>query len=193
MKQLTVITGNLKKLNEIAAILGASDADLVLKHQKIDLPEYQGDLEYIVREKAKAASKLVDGPVLVEDTSLSIDALGGLPGPYIKWFVEKMGPRGLYRMLTDWPDNRGATAICMMALQEGADGPVQVFRGAIKGRIVEPRGDNQFGWDPVFQPEGHQLTFAEMDVAVKNGISHRSRCLAALREYLIGLKEEKST
>ena len=185
-----------------------------LKHQKIDLPEYQGDLEYIVREKAKAASKLVDGPVLVEDTSLrytfeyflfslydsnsvplflcSIDALGGLPGPYIKWFVEKMGPRGLYRMLTDWPDNRGATAICMMALQEGADGPVQVFRGDIKGSIVSPRGDNQFGWDPVFQPEGHQLTFAEMDVAVKNGISHRSRCLAALREYLIGLKE-KST
>ncbi len=189
-----------------------------LKHQKIDLPEYQGDLEYIVREKAKAASKLVDGPVLVEDTSLrytfeyflfslydsnsvplflcSIDALGGLPGPYIKWFVEKMGPRGLYRMLTDWPDNKAATAICMMALQEGADGPVQVFRGAIKGSIVSPRGDNQFGWDPVFQPEGHQLTFAEMDVAVKNGISHRSRCLAALREYLIGLKEgkgEKST
>lgn len=129
--------------------------------------------------------------MLVEDTSLAINALGGLPGPYIKWFVEKVGPSGLHRMISDWPD-KSATAICMMGLQERADGPVKIFKGTIKGSIVAPQGDNQFGWDPVFQPEGYQQTFAQMDVKVKNTISHRYQCLAALQEYLIGLKEGKS-
>jgi len=188
MRKLTVITGNLKKLSEIINIVGA-ETTFEIVHQKIDLPEYQGDLEFIVREKCRHAAKLVEGPVLVEDTSLSIDALNGLPGPYIKWFVDKIGPNGIHRMIKDW-SNKSATAICMMALCEGVEGPIRIFKGEIKGSIVEPRGDNQFGWDPCFQPEGYEQTFAEMDISVKNRISHRFNSLTSLREYLINLKTQ---
>lgn len=66
---------------------------------KVDLPEYQGEIEEISREKCRVATKQIEGPVLVEDTSLCFDALGGLPGPYIKWFLEKLKPEGLHKML----------------------------------------------------------------------------------------------
>ncbi|KAI2799658.1 hypothetical protein BLOT_011564 [Blomia tropicalis] len=186
MKKLTVITGNIKKLNEIVSIVG-TDSPFEIVHRKIDLPEYQGDLNFIVTEKCKHAARIVDGPVLVEDTSLNIEALGGLPGPYIKWFVDKLGPNGIHRMISDWTD-KTATAICMIAYSEAAEKPIQVFKGICKGTIVKPRGDNQFGWDPCFQPDGFDQTFAEMDVKVKNEMSHRFNSLKALREYLIQLK-----
>lgn len=69
MKRLTIITGNLAKLKEIVDIIG-DNVPFEIIHQNIDLPEYQGDIDFIVSEKCKAAAKIVDGPVLVEDTSL---------------------------------------------------------------------------------------------------------------------------
>lgn len=114
----------------------------------------------------------------------SIDVLGGLPGPYIKWFVEKIGPQGIYRMIKDWND-KNATAICMIAFCEKADCPIQVFKGTVRGNIVQPKGNNLFGWDPCFRPEGYDQTFAEMDSSIKNKISHRFNALNSLREYLI--------
>ena len=76
----------------------------------------------------------------------------------------------------------------MIAYSEAAEKPIQVFKGICKGTIVKSRGDNQFGWDPCFQPDGFDQTFAEMDVKVKNEMSHRFNSLKALREYLIQLK-----
>lgn len=70
-----------------------------LTSAKVDLPEYQGEMEDISREKCRIAVNQIKGPVLVEDTCLCFDALGGLPGPYIKWFLEKLKPEGLYKML----------------------------------------------------------------------------------------------
>ena len=61
----------------------------------VDLPEYQGDPEYVAREKCKLAAKEIKGPCLTEDTSLCFNALGGMPGPYIKWFLSKLGPEGI--------------------------------------------------------------------------------------------------
>lgn len=97
-----------------------------------------------------------------------------------------MGPSGIHRMISDWED-KSATAICMMALCESANSPIQIFKGDIKGSIVSPRGDNKFGWDPCFQPDGYEQTFSEMDDSLKNQISHRFHSLKALREYLINL------
>jgi inosine triphosphate pyrophosphatase len=58
----------------------------------------------------------------------------------------------------------------------------------VPGKIVEPRGSRDFGWDPVFQPEGHELTYAELDKSVKNEISHRSKAIEKLKEYLCSKK-----
>jgi inosine triphosphate pyrophosphatase len=66
-------------------------------NKKIDLPEYQGTPEVVCREKCKEAAKLVGGPVIVEDTCLCFNALNGLPGPYIKWFLDALKPDGLYK------------------------------------------------------------------------------------------------
>merc|ERR1712146_73382 len=92
--------------------------------------------------------------------------LGGMPGPYIKYFVETIGPSGLHRMLAGTDDKR-AEARCSMALCR-PDGEMRVFVGRCEGRIVEPLGPKAFGFDPCFEPAGHSETYAEMAAELKN-------------------------
>uniref|UniRef100_A0A2K6GP71 Inosine triphosphate pyrophosphatase n=1 Tax=Propithecus coquereli TaxID=379532 RepID=A0A2K6GP71_PROCO len=126
----------------------------------------------------------VKGPVLVEDTCLCFNALKGLPGPYIKWFLEKLKPEGLHQLLAGHED-KSAYALCTFALSTGDPSePVHLFRGRTSGQIVVPRGSRDFGWDPCFQPDGYEQTYAEMPKAEKNAISHRFRALRKLQEYL---------
>ncbi|KAJ1368340.1 hap1 transcriptional regulatory prottein [Parelaphostrongylus tenuis] len=134
-------------------------------------------------EKARAAVEYVDGPILVEDTSLCFNALGGLPGVYIKWFLKKLGPSGLYQMLAGF-DDKSAYAQCIFAFTEGKGQPVHIFRGRCPGHIVPPRGSNDFGWDPCFQPQGFLETFAEMNKETKNKISHRAKALELVKRFL---------
>lgn len=151
--------------------------------QKIDLPEYQGEPDEISIQKCKEAARQVQGPVLVEDTCLCFNALGGLPGPYIKWFLEKLKPEGLHQLLAGFED-KSAYALCTFALSTGDPSqPVLLFRGQTSGQIVMPRGSRDFGWDPCFQPDGYEQTYAEMPKAEKNTISHRFRALLKLQEY----------
>jgi len=118
--------------------------------------------------------------VLVEDTSLCFDALGGLPGPYIKWFLDKTGHAGLNNLLAAYAD-KGAYAQCIFGFCAGPGAPPLLFRGRTLGTIVPARGPHAFGWDPVFAPaEGGGATYAEMPAAAKHAISHRGRALAAL-------------
>jgi len=119
----------------------------------------------------------------VEDTCLCFNALGGLPGPYIKWFLKALQPSGLHRMLSSWED-KSAYALCTFAFSPGGENDeVVLFEGRTDGTIVSPRGPPDFGWDPCFQPLGYEHTYAEMDKAVKNTISHRRRALNRLREH----------
>ena len=93
------------------------------------------------------------------------------------------GPDGLPRLIADW-DDKSAYALCMFGYCEGGDGDeVKVFEGRSDGTIVSPRGSRDFGWDPVFQPDGFNLTYAEMDKAVKNTISHRGRALQKVKAF----------
>ena len=127
----------------------------------------------------------ISGPVIVEDTSLCFNALGGLPGVYIKWFLKNLGPDGLPRLIADWED-KSAYACCMFGFSEGEGKEVMVFEGRTNGEIVNPpRGKRDFGWDPVFQPEGYQLTYAELESEVKNSISHRGKALEKLKEHFM--------
>lgn len=200
-KPITFVTGNAKKLEELIAILGPNFPRTIVS-KKVDLPELQGEIEEIAIKKCKEAARQVDGPVLIEDTSLCFNALEGLPGPYIKWFLEKLQPEGLHRLLNGWED-KSARAICTFAYCEGNGAQPKIFQGITEGNIVEPRGSRDFGWyvevqdegktlvlneyiyrDPVFQPTGYDQTYAEIAKAEKNKISHRYKALDLLRKFV---------
>lgn len=189
MPVLTFVTGNKKKLEEVRYILSSSNNKNLpfdITNQKIDLPELQGDDPVeIAKEKCKIAAEQVQGPCFTEDTSLCFHAMNGLPGPYIKWFLEKCGHDGLNKMLIGFNDNT-AYAQTVFAFTLGPGYPVAVFDGRTEGKIVPPRGSLDFGWDPIFEPlEGSgNKTYAEMTKDEKNAISHRSRSLAKLSAYL---------
>lgn len=173
---LRFITGNAKKLAEVLAILG-DDFPLRVVPQSVDLPELQGEPADVARAKCRLAAARVRGPVIVEDTSLCFNALGGLPGVYVKWFLEKTGHEGLNNLLAAYAD-KSAYAQCVFAFAEGADDEPRVFVGRTDGRIVPARGDPAgFGWDPIFETTnpvtGAAETYAEMAPAVKNTLSHR--------------------
>ncbi|KAL8755426.1 MAG: hypothetical protein Q9199_003649 [Rusavskia elegans] len=176
--ELNFITGNSNKLAEVQAILG----DIVpLRSRSLDLVEIQGTIEDISKDKCRRAADLVGGPVLVEDTCLAFTALKGLPGPYIKWFLQALGHDGLNNLLAAYED-RSAEAICTFAYCAGPDNEPLIFEGRVLGKIVPARGPLDFGWDPIFEYMGE--TYAEMEKVKKNGLSHRFLALAKLRDWL---------
>ncbi|KAK9480365.1 inosine triphosphate pyrophosphatase-like protein [Lipomyces japonicus] len=176
---ITFVTGNANKLKEVQAIM----AGVELTNQSLDLEEIQGSILEIAESKAKTAAAIIKGPVLVEDTALSFTAYGGLPGPYIKWFMQNVGHEGLNKMLAAF-DDKSAQAICTFAFTEGPGQPVKIFQGVQDGTIVEARGPVGFGWDPTFLPTGYDQTYAEMPKSLKNTISHRYKALQLLKQYL---------
>ncbi|KAB5564870.1 hypothetical protein DKX38_004924 [Salix brachista] len=194
-RPVTFVTGNAKKLEEVRAILGQA---VPFQSLKLDLPELQGEPEEISKEKARLAAVEVKGPVLVEDTCLCFNALKGLPGtndlawPYIvertiinscsKWFLQKIGHEGLNNLLMAYED-KSAYALCAFSFALGPDAEPITFLGKTLGKIVAARGPNDFGWDPIFQPEGYEQTYAEMPKDEKNKISHRSKALDLVKSH----------
>ncbi|KAH0470291.1 hypothetical protein IEQ34_000014 [Dendrobium chrysotoxum] len=189
-RPVTFVTGNAKKLEEVRAILGNS---IPFQSLRLDLPELQGEPEEISKGKARLAATEVNGPVLVEDTCLCFNALNGLPGPYmyvlgtstvtsLKWFLEKIGHEGLNNLLMAYED-KSAYAACVFSLALGPNTDPLTFVGKTMGKIVPARGPKDFGWDPIFQPNGYELTYAEMPKEEKNKISHRSKALALVKSH----------
>lgn len=105
-----------------------------------------------------------------------------LAGPYIKWFLEKLQPEGLYKLLDGWED-KSAEAVCTFAYTDNENEKVILFQGRTEGDIVFPRGSRDFGWDPIFQPKNYDKTYAELDKEEKNKISHRYKALDKLRQH----------
>lgn len=189
---ITFVTSNANKLREVSQILSAAtDSEtpaFKFVSRKIDLPELQGEPEQIATQKCAMAVEHINGPTLVEDTCLCFNALGGLPGPYIKWFLDKLGHTGLNTLLTGF-DDKSAYALCTFAYASGErnDAPI-VFSARTDGNIVLPRQlDTRaaFGWDAVFQPHGHDQTYAQMSSTLKNSLSHRYKALALVRAHLL--------
>lgn len=155
-----------------------------LVHLRIDIPEIQElDMRAIIEAKLNEARKVCKGELVVEDTSLCLSCLNDLPGPLIKWFVQSIGVEGLYDLVCKYGNNnaRAYTTVGYMAV----DGKTQFFIGEVHGIIVAPRGDNGFGWDQIFVPQGHEKTFAEMPIEEKNAFSSRARAFEALASYVI--------
>ena len=185
-KIINFVSGNKNKLKELNQIINTHIKDIEVKQLDIDLPELQGTPEDIVRGKLKLAlekSKNLDGPVLVEDTSLCFNAYNGLPGAYIKYFLKAIKPEGLYKMACVF-DDHSAYAQSIYGLQKNEKEEPKLFIGKTDGEIVSPRGDNNFGWDPCFKPSCSKKTFAEMDDNEKNKISHRGKSSKAMIDWL---------
>ena len=150
------VTGNPHKAKYFNKMVGLS-----LQHKKFDVDEIQSlDSVEIIKHKAKQAYKLAKCPVIIEDTKLTFNALGRLPGPFIKWFQQESGEEGLCRLLDGYND-RSTIAGAAMAYYDGMK--LEVFESELRGKIVQnPIGDNGFGWNVIFKPEGANVTLGQM-------------------------------
>lgn len=178
MKQVTFITGNQAKADYLAKYLGCPVA-----HKKVDQDELQSlDLRKIVEHKVKQAYEALKTPVLVEDVALEFTALGRLPGPFIKFFLEEMSEDDICALLNG--KDRGAIARCTFGYYDGQQ--LEFFEGSLKGTIAEtPRGEGGFGWDRLFIPEGYTVTRAEMSEADDRKTYLTIKPFAALKAFLL--------
>jgi len=177
MKKITFITGNDGKAAELSRLLG-----IPLNHRKIDIDEIQElDLEKLIKHKALLAFDKVKSPILVEDTSLTFEALGKIPGPFIKWFLKEIGNIGLCRMLNSF-DSRKAIFTTMFAYYDGKE--LKIFRKSTSGSIANvPRGNNGFGWDALFIPKGSTKTRGEMTHAEQDFYTARKPLIPELKVF----------
>lgn len=166
---LRFATSNTAKLREARTLL-----PVTVEALEIDFEEIQAaSIAPISLSKLEQARRQVDGPVFVEDVALGFDALGGFPGPYIRWLLAASGGQGLGRIAAGLED-AGGSAICHLAVWDGEE--IRSFQGECRGRILtEPRGAGGFGWDAWFLPDGELLTYAEMSAEDKSRVSHRAR------------------
>ena len=181
MNTVTFITGNQHKADNLSRLLG-----FPLDHVKLDLDEIQSTkLEEIVESKARQAYDIVKRPVIVDDVGLGFTALDGLPGPFVKFFVEA-GPEKLCRMLDGFDDR---SAVGSAGIGYCDDSGFVYFEGSIQGTIADhPRGDGgfgSFGWDVIFEPEGYGgRTRAELTQEEYDEVYRKIRPITELKQFL---------
>lgn len=184
-KELVVATHNTGKLDEMRALLSpfgiglSSNADHGLPEPEETETTFVGN----ARIKAHAAAMATGLPALADDSGIEIDGLGGAPGVYTADWAETPNGRDFVMAMTrSWneleavnaPEPRTARFCCTLVLA-WPDGHDEVFAGVMDGQIVWPmRGNQGHGYDPIFQPNGYDVTFGEMDRWEKNKISHRA-------------------
>ncbi len=177
MSQLYFITGNPGKFNEAKKLIPD------IQQININLPEEQSlDPQEIITKKLEAAAKHAPGQYIVEDTSLYLEGMNGFPGPLVKWLRKSLGNKGIYELAQKLENSR-ATAKTVIGYSDGIQPPV-FFEGSTEGKIVMPYGNEGFGWDDIFQPDGLNETFAEMGDAYKPEFSMRTEAFNKLRDYL---------
>lgn len=182
---LVIATHNAGKRDEIAALLAPFEVTLTSNadHGLPEPEETETTFAGNARIKAHAASQATGLPALADDSGIEIDALDGAPGVYTAdWAETPQGRDFDHAMRVTWdklekinaPEPRTARFCCTLVLA-WPDGHDEVFAGVMPGRIVWPmRGDQGHGYDPIFQPDGFDVTFGEMDRWKKNEISHRA-------------------
>lgn len=173
-----LVTSNVNKWREAERILG-----FPIERVELDLEELQAEsVRAVALAKAQVAFQKLGRPVIVEDAGVELLALGGFPGPFVKYW-EKLGGLSSICRAADGLQDRRVRAVCALGLcsERGAE----VVEGAADGTLsLEPRGTNGFGWDAIFIPEGDTRTFGEMTAAEKDARSHRRRAWELLRKKL---------
>jgi XTP/dITP diphosphohydrolase len=191
--EIVVATRNTRKLEEIKRVAARWVLSLHSLAEFPGCPEVEEEgvtFEANALKKAVFVARWSQKPALADDSGLEVDALGGAPGvrsaryagpdaddrKNIEKLLEAMRPVAV--------GQRGGRFVCCVALAS-PDGAARTFRGEVRGRIgIEPRGTNGFGYDPIFFPEGHDRTFAEMSDAEKDTVSHRAKAVRELGRYL---------
>lgn len=195
--RIVFATNNKNKLSEIRKILGESIEIVSLKDIgcDVDIPETGKTLEENAMQKAKYIYGNYGMNVFADDTGLEVDALGGAPGIYSARYAGGEGhdsEANMAKLLNELGDNsnrkarfRTVIALLLKAEDDGKE-TEKLFEGIVNGEIIrEKRGGEGFGYDPIFQPEGYDKTFAELGLDIKNRISHRARAVNKLAEYLL--------
>ncbi len=195
--QILVATHNAGKLQEITEILAPYGVK-VIGAAEMDLPEPNETEDTFVgnaRIKAHAAAKATGLPALSDDSGITIDALDGAPGVYTADWAETGNGRDFMMAMTRANDEitakgsdapRSAQFRCTLVLA-WPDGHDEVFEGVMPGDLVWPiRGEGGFGYDPMFMPEGYDVTCAQMAKEEKNRISHRGRAVSAFVKGCFG-------
>lgn len=176
MHTITFLTGNAGKFREAQAIIPS------LVRRDIDLAELQSldPREVITAKLEEARRQGVQGDIVVEDVSLYLDALGGFPGPLIKWFLACLKAEGIAELVQTLGKGNAARAQCLVGyLAKDAHEP-QFFESTLHGTIVAPRGAGGFGWDVIFQPDASDRTLGELTLEEKNAISVRAQAFGLL-------------
>lgn len=194
-KRLLVATHNQGKLDEIRAMMAPHGIE-VTSAGEMGLPEPDETEDSFVgnaRIKARAAMQATGLPVLADDSGITVDGLDGAPGVYTAdWAQTPEGRDFMQAMTRTWrelderavPEPRRAQFRATLILL-WPDGHEEIFEGVAPGRLVwPPRGQLGHGYDPIFIPEGHDVTYAEMEPAQKNAISHRARAFSKLEAAL---------
>lgn len=175
--EITFITGNQKKADYLAKYLGYP-----VEHIKLDLDEIQSlDLKKIVEHKVRQAYEKIKKPVIVEDVSLEFEALNGLPGPFIRFFVDHVPFETICSMLNG--QSRRATAKCVFGYYDGE--VLKLFEGSLGGSIAEtPAGENGYGWDKIFIPDGYTVTRAQLSESDDQKTYVQIKPFAAFKAFL---------
>ena len=188
---LLVASFNQHKIEELKTILSPLNINVISPVDVGGIPEVDeigSTFEENAVLKAKQTAKFTGTYVFADDSGLEVDALDGRPGIYSARYggTNTPHPEKIKKLLAELGDNKNRKArfVCVIAIAS-PDGTVETFRGEVYGQITHaPLGNMGFGYDPIFQPDGYNKTFAELESEIKNKISHRARALQkALKEY----------
>ena len=207
--KIVFATNNQHKLSEIRSILGESIEVLSLKDIgcDVDIPETGKTLEENALQKAQYVYDHYHISVFADDTGLEVDALNGAPGIYSARYASMEAgaheashdaEANMSRLLRELGENnnrraRFRTVIALILKKDVCScgctsiKEIHQFEGIVEGQIIkERRGGEGFGYDPIFQPDGYEETFAELGMEIKNHISHRARAVKKLADFLLG-------
>ncbi|MHC1703211.1 MAG: non-canonical purine NTP diphosphatase [Tenuifilaceae bacterium] len=192
-RELVFATNNPHKLSEVQHLLGDKFHLLSLSDLNFyeEIPEDYDTLEMNASQKAWYIYERFNKDCFADDTGLEVEALGGNPGVYSARYAgeEKNPEANIKKLLIELKDSKNRKARFRTVVSLIIEGQEYKFEGIVNGHIIEDeRGAKGFGYDPVFMPDGFNQTFAEMDLGIKNTISHRARAISALAQFLKELK-----
>ncbi|MGM8363374.1 non-canonical purine NTP diphosphatase [Flavobacterium sp. ARAG 55.4] len=191
--QLVFASNNKNKIKEIQQLLPETIEVLSLEaigcHEEI--PETADTIEGNAILKANYVTQKYGYDCFADDTGLEVEALNGAPGVYSARYagMQRNAEDNMNLLLENLKDKNNRTAQFKTVIALNVNGKQQLFTGIAKGKITMKKSGNQgFGYDPVFQPEDYQQTFADLDLKIKNQISHRSKATQLLISYLTETK-----
>lgn len=185
MTEIVFASHNAGKIKEIKALLAPLGYEIADEVKLSDVDETGTTFAENALLKARAAFKETEKPSIADDSGLCVHALNNEPGVYTARYAEKMGgyEKAFKNLLTRTKEDRSAHFSCVIAYVD--DKTEQIFEGRVDGILVEPQEGNEgFGFDPIFKPNGYDKTFACLPSDIKNTISHRARALQAFLAFI---------